>query len=159
MIGLTDTEFESGADCYIVVFTPIPGQEVIEFLRGIVTEMGGLIPTSRVIHQHPQHTLLRYLEHRLGHIPDQLDVREIKAVVTDPNAYKIQGNIKRSPIDPVYFQHPHDPSQLHEPLRDYLVVHPDECVRYLKAHLGQTQQALGCAYERVRSLETVLRNR
>lgn len=121
MTGLTYTEFKPDDDCYIVVFTPIsPKQEVLEFLEGKVKEVstvGADFPPSN-------HPLLRYF----WQTPPKM-IREIKAEVTDSQAA---------------YRHPTDPIILNqEPGRHYLVVPPQECVRYLKEVLGQTQNTLG----------------
>ena len=121
MVGLTDREFRPDDDCYIVVYTPISAQqEVIEFLEGKVLEVssvGANFPP-------PNHPLLRYFWEK----PPKM-IREIKAEVTDSRAGP------RSPADPI---------RLHQvPLRHYLVVPPQECVRYLNQVLAQTQNTLG----------------
>ena len=127
MAGLTYTEFEPGADCYVVVYTPTLDRDGIEFLEGIVTEVGGLILSSEVASNHP---LLRYSQDR------SRPIRRIKTVVTDPLADR------RNPIDPI--------RQHEEPFRDYFVVSPGECVRYLRSALEQSSHS-------IRNLEGLLR--
>ena len=152
MIGLTYKEFKPGDDCYIVVFTPIsPNQEVIEFLEGKVREVsyiGADFPPEN-------HPLLRYFWEK----PPKM-IRAIQAEVTDPSA---DPKLKlRSDADPII---------LHQvPGRNYLVVSPQECVRYLKEVFVQaqntverTQQTLGrtqkmnfVQQQRIGSLEEAL---
>lgn len=140
MVGLTTyTEFKPGDDCYIVVFTPISrDQKVIEFLEGKVKEFasaGAVLPYD--------HPLLRYLN------ISQKMIRAIHAEVTDPKV------ANRSPIDPIHIHQ--------EPQRNYLVVPPQECVRYLKQAITQTQNSLErtqkmnfVQQQRIGQLETTL---
>lgn len=119
MAGLTNTEFKPDDDCYIVVFTPIsPKEEVLEFLEGKVKEVYSTSAT--VPYDHP---LLRYLQ-----TPPKI-IRAIRAEVTDPKA------AHHHPVDPIILNQ--------EPGRHYLVVPPQEYVRYLREALAQTQNALG----------------
>jgi len=121
MVGLTDQEFKPDDFCYIVVYTPISSQqEVTEFLEGRVIEVssiGANFPPEN-------HPLLRYF----WQAPPKM-IREIQAEVTDPKAEQ------RNPADPI---------RLHQvPGRHYLVVPPQECVRYIKEALAQAQNTLG----------------
>ena len=121
MAGLTYREFKPNDFCYIVVYTPVSAQqEVIEFLEGRVREfsnIGANVPP-------PEHPLSRYFCNR-----PPLMIREIQAeVITDANADQ------RHPTDPI--------RQYQVPGRHYLVVPPQECVRYYKQVLGQTQHSL-----------------
>jgi len=120
MVGLTYTEFKPQDFCYVVVFTPVENQEVIEFLEGKVMEVSN--QSAKMPSDHP---IWRYLQ------SPPKKVEAIRAIVTDPR-----------PI----IRHPSDPIRLgQEPGRNYLVVPPLECFRYLRSH-GRTEEALVHVY-------------
>ena len=134
MVGLTYTEFKPGENCYIVVFTFIsPTQEVMEFLEGKVKEISFVGADFPPTH----HPLLRYF----WQTPPRM-IRAIQAEVTYD-----QGAEQRNPADPI---------RAHQvPGRHYLVVPPQECVRYLKEIFTQTQNAL----ERIQKMSFVQQQR
>ncbi len=117
MVGLTYIEFKPQDFCYIVVFTPVENQEVIEFLEGKVKEVSSIVTVPPL-----NHPLLRYPQS-----PPKI-IRAIHAEVTDSKA------AYRNPIDPIKLNQ--------EPQRHYLVVPHKEYVRYLNEFLVQTQDTL-----------------
>jgi len=121
MVGLRYTAFKPQDFCYIVVYTPISSHEdVIEFLEGKVTEV------SQTPQKMPSdHPIWRYLQ------SPPKRVEAIRAIVTDPRL------IIRHHSDPI--------KQGQEPGRNYLVVPPSDCFRYLHSH-GRTEEALGHVY-------------
>ena len=122
MVGLTYTAFKPQDVCYIVVFTPLVNQEVIEFLEGKVLEIDEEHKSQQIPGAHP---IWRYLQ------SPPKKVEAIRAIVTDPRP------IARHPADPI--------RKGQEPGRNYLVVPPLECFKYLHAH-GRTEEALGHMY-------------
>ena len=144
MVGLTCELLKPNDLCYIVVYTLVSAQqEMIEFLEGRAREIsnrGANVPS-------PEHPLSRYFR---NHPP--LMIREIQAEVTDANANQ------RPPTDPI--------RQYQVPGRNYLVVPPQECVRYLKEERAQIERALQrtqkmnfVQQQKIESLEGALRQR
>ncbi|MEK6940216.1 MAG: hypothetical protein AABX31_05810 [Nanoarchaeota archaeon] len=119
MAGLANSyiEFKPRDFCYIVVYTPMANQEVVEFLEGMVTEAHHA--PKNIPHDHP---IWRYYQE-----PPQ-KVRSIRAIVTDSRA-----NL-HSPKDPIRCYQ--------EPGRHYLVVQPQECARYLTKVVEMQQQRI-----------------
>ncbi len=135
MAGLTSTYFRPNDFCYIVLYTPLHFQrEEPDFLEGLVSEVGPQ-PTE-IPHHHPIW--------RFPQVPPK-SIYSIRAMVlSDPR----EG--RRHPVDPIRVNE--------EPGRHYLVVHPQECVRYLLGEVERKEKMNAVQYERIRSLEAVLQH-
>ncbi len=118
MVGLTYIEFKPQDFCYIVVFTPVENQEVIEFLEGKVTEVSHA--PQNIPGDHP---IWRYLQQ-----PPKT-VKSIHAIVTTDSRAAV-----RHPADPI--------REEQEPGRSYLVVPPQDCGRYLTKVIGMQQERI-----------------